>query len=55
MNPKNFGHIGGKIIIGNNVWIGANTVILKDVIINDNSVIGAFGKWLQKKYLKMKS
>jgi len=35
------GHTGGKIIIGNNVWIGANCVILKDVKIEDNSVIGA--------------
>tara|TARA_B110000014_G_C20110030_1_gene584551 strand:- start:309 stop:896 length:588 start_codon:yes stop_codon:yes gene_type:complete len=35
------GHSGGKIIIGNNVWIGANCVILKNVKIDDNSVIGA--------------
>jgi galactoside O-acetyltransferase len=34
-------HIGGKIIVGNNVWIGANCVILKDVTIEDNSIIGA--------------
>ena len=34
-------HTGGKIIIGNNVWIGANCVILKNVKIEDNSVIGA--------------
>ena len=34
-------HTGGKIIVGNNVWIGANCVILKDVTIEDNSVIGA--------------
>ena len=33
------GHSGGKIIIGNNVWIGANCVILKNVKIDDNSVI----------------
>ena len=31
----------GKIIIGNNVWIGANCVILKDVNIGDGAVIGA--------------
>ena len=29
------------IIIGNNVWIGANCVILSKVIIGDNVVIGA--------------
>jgi len=34
-------HTGGKITIGNNVWIGANCVILKNVKIDDNSVIGA--------------
>lgn len=27
--------------IGNNVWIGANTVILRGCVIGDNSVIGA--------------
>lgn len=31
----------GKIKIGNNCWIGSNTVILKDVEIGDNVVIGA--------------
>ena len=31
----------GTISIGKNVWIGANTVILKDTIIGDNCVIGA--------------
>ena len=31
----------GKIIIGNNVWIGAGTIILKNTTIGDNSVIGA--------------
>ena len=35
------GHVSGKIIIGNNVWIGANCVILKNVTIKDGSVIGA--------------
>ena len=31
----------GKIIIGNNVWIGANCIILKNVKIGNNVVIGA--------------
>jgi len=30
-----------EIIIGNNVWIGTNCIILKGSIIGDNSVIGA--------------
>lgn len=31
----------GKIIIGNNVWIGAGAIILRDTVIGDNSIIGA--------------
>lgn len=31
----------GKVKIGNNVWTGANVVILKDVSIGDNVVLGA--------------
>lgn len=31
----------GEVIIGNNCWIGANSVILKDVRIGNNVVIGA--------------
>ncbi|UKI50226.1 MAG: hypothetical protein L6U99_01840 [Clostridium sp.] len=31
----------GEILIGNNVWIGANCVILKNVKIGDNAVISA--------------
>lgn len=31
----------GKVVIGNNVFIGVNAVILKGVKIGDNSVIGA--------------
>lgn len=31
----------GKVIIGNNVFIGANSTILPDVIIGDNVIIGA--------------
>lgn len=34
-------HAPGKILVGNNVWIGANCVILKNVKIGDNCVIGA--------------
>jgi acetyltransferase-like isoleucine patch superfamily enzyme len=30
-----------EILIGNNVWIGANVVILRGTIIGDNCVIGA--------------
>lgn len=30
-----------EIVIGNNVWIGANVIILKGVTIGDNSVIAA--------------
>lgn len=29
------------IVIGNNVWIGANTIILKGTVIGDNCVVGA--------------
>jgi acetyltransferase-like isoleucine patch superfamily enzyme len=31
----------GKIVIGNNVFIGVNAVVLMNVTIGDNSVIGA--------------
>ena len=31
----------GKIIIGNNVFIGANTMLLYDVVIGNNVIIGA--------------
>lgn len=30
-----------KIIIGNNVWVGTNAIILPSVIIGDNCIIGA--------------
>lgn len=31
----------GDIIIGNNVWVGAGTIILRGTVIEDNCVIGA--------------
>ncbi|WP_287443528.1 hypothetical protein [Algoriella sp.] len=31
----------GFIKLGNNVWTGANVIILKDVTIGDNVIIGA--------------
>lgn len=31
----------GKVKIGNNVWISANVVVLKDVTIGDNVILGA--------------
>lgn len=36
---KNF--VSDEIIIGNNVWIGANSIILKGSVIGDNCVIAA--------------
>ena len=30
-----------KIVVGSNVWIGVNTVILPGVIISDNAIVGA--------------
>ncbi|MBO1512361.1 acyltransferase [Metabacillus bambusae] len=33
--------IRGEVIIGENVWIGSNVVILRDTIIGDNAVIAA--------------
>lgn len=42
------GSIFEKIIIGNNIWIGCNTKILKGTILEDNIVIAA-GSVLRKK------
>lgn len=36
---KNF--VKGSVVIGDNCWIGANTVILKNTTIGNNCVIGA--------------
>ena len=41
MGGYRFAEKKGKIIIGNNVFIGANTTILYDVTIGNNVVIGA--------------
>ena len=35
------GITAGSVSIGNNVWIGAKAVILKDVSVGDNAIIGA--------------
>lgn len=35
------GHAAGTIVIGNDVWIAANVVVLKDARIGDHAVIGA--------------
>lgn len=34
-------HTAGKIVIGDNVWIGAGSIILKNTTIGDGAVIGA--------------
>ncbi len=34
-------HVGGDIIVGENVWIGAGSIVLPGITIGDNSVIGA--------------
>lgn len=34
-------YISNPIIVGKNVWIGANAIILRGSVIGDNSVIGA--------------
>ncbi len=39
INKDDWGN--GEVVIGNNVFIGVNAVILRNVTIGDNSVIGA--------------
>lgn len=35
------GHlVKGEVVIGKNVWIGANEVILRNIFIGDNALIG---------------
>ena len=41
INPMNSAHVGGGIQIGNNVQIGAGSILLPGIIIGDNVVIGA--------------
>jgi acetyltransferase-like isoleucine patch superfamily enzyme len=41
LNIKDQGYKRGKIIIGNNCWIGSNSIILNNVTIGDNVIIGA--------------
>lgn len=50
--PQNRHNIGelGTIVIGNNVWIGNNVIILKDVEIGDNSIIAAGSVVIKGKY-----
>ncbi|VVB56327.1 2,3,4,5-tetrahydropyridine-2,6-dicarboxylate N-acetyltransferase [uncultured archaeon] len=40
-NIKDQGIFGGDIIIKDNVWIGCNSVILQDVVIETGSVVAA--------------
>jgi galactoside O-acetyltransferase len=35
------GHVGGEIIIGEGVWIGANAVVTRNVRVGAHSIIGA--------------
>lgn len=39
IDPDDYGE--GRVVIGNNVFIGVNSVILRNVNIGDNSVVGA--------------
>ena len=41
MSLRDSGHVVGNIIIGDNCWIGANSVITKGVSIGDGTIIGA--------------
>jgi maltose O-acetyltransferase len=41
INNLEVGHVNGDVIIGNNVWIGANVFINQGVTIGNNIVIGA--------------
>lgn len=41
LSPKLSGHITRDIVIEDNVWIGANCIILKGVKIHEGAIIGA--------------
>lgn len=41
VSPRKLPMQKGKVIIGNNCWLGAKVVILKDVELGDNCVVGA--------------
>ena len=41
LSVRDCGHVDGDVVIGNNVWIGANCVVTKGVTIGDGAVIGA--------------
>jgi len=34
-------HIGGPILLGNNVWLGSNSIILPNVILGNNIIVAA--------------
>jgi acetyltransferase-like isoleucine patch superfamily enzyme len=40
-NPNDSHLLKGEVIVGRNVWIGSNVVILRDTTIGDNAVIAA--------------
>jgi acetyltransferase-like isoleucine patch superfamily enzyme len=46
----NVSDISDDISIGNKVWIGCKTLILKGTVIKDNSVVAAYSK-LNTRYL----
>lgn len=41
LSVRNSGHITKDIVIGDNVWIGANCTVLKGVTIGEGAIIGA--------------
>lgn len=55
---KSQGFSTGKIVIGNNCWLGSNVVILKNTSIGDDCVIGAgvvFNERLERGMIVKKS